>query len=167
MHWIDKLNKELQERRERNNTPEAKEESQQRMKNWIVSNAAKISAINNKGKYLKAFSQNIENKKIFSDSGKKHIESGHLKKISSLGGIAHVKSGHLQKIKGLGGKVTQEKYSKPILAYDKITGEFFREFISVKEANRLNGWCPKKIKECCLGKRKTIYGYIWKYKDSL
>ena len=37
MNWIDKLNKELQERRERNSTPEAKKESKKRMYQWAGS----------------------------------------------------------------------------------------------------------------------------------
>jgi hypothetical protein len=43
MDWIDKLNKELEERRERNKTPEAKEEAISRMRKAIASIAGTAS----------------------------------------------------------------------------------------------------------------------------
>jgi hypothetical protein len=43
MNWIDKLNSELEERRNRNKTSESKEEAEQRKKEWIASQGGKSS----------------------------------------------------------------------------------------------------------------------------
>lgn len=58
------------------------------------------------------------------------------------------------------------KYSTCILQYD-LKGNFIKEWSSIKEAETF--YHPKKIEKnnicsCCLGKQKTAYGYIWKYK---
>jgi len=55
-----------------------------------------ISGKNNKGKFLKKFTQNPQNKKILSDAGKK-------------GGTTNVKSGHIERL--------HEKYSKENAKY--------------------------------------------------
>lgn len=113
MDWIDKLNKELEERRERNKTPEAKEEAQQRARSWIASQggtfgsktlieekkglygrtkeqikkdsskAGLISGAKYKGKWLKEYLKN--NPEIHSKGGK-------------MGGKKNVESGHLAKL---------------------------------------------------------------------
>ena len=44
MDWIDKLNKDLEERRKKNSTSEAKEEANKRMLKWRASNAGKQSS---------------------------------------------------------------------------------------------------------------------------
>lgn len=58
------------------------------------------------------------------------------------------------------------KTSKPILMYDK-KGKFIRRFNSITEANEYFG---KKrnyssICKCLKGRRKTAYGFIFKYED--
>ena len=57
------------------------------------------------------------------------------------------------------------KYSTHILQYD-LEENFIKEWNSIKEAEIF--YHPKKIIKnnicnCCLGKQKTAYGYIWKY----
>lgn len=54
--------------------------------------------------------------------------------------------------------------SKVILQYS-IDGEFIREWPSGKEVQRQLDFAQTNISSCCLGKRKTAYGYIWKYKE--
>ncbi len=49
--------------------------------------------------------------------------------------------------------------SKPILQYDK-QGNYIQEFENTRQTD-IN---YKHISACCLGKRKTAGGYIWKYK---
>lgn len=54
--------------------------------------------------------------------------------------------------------------SKPILQYT-LTGEFVREYSSLSECCKINGYRScSHISECCRGKRKTYKGYIWRMK---
>ena len=52
--------------------------------------------------------------------------------------------------------------SKPIIQYDKAYNKI-NEFVNAREAKKITGIDYKHISECCLGKRKTTGGYIWKY----
>lgn len=54
--------------------------------------------------------------------------------------------------------------SKPILQIDKITGEVINEFPSTNEVERQLGIGQGNISNCCNGKAKSAYGYIWRYK---
>ena len=51
----------------------------------------------------------------------------------------------------------------------KQVGQYSRDgvllgiFPSTKEIQRLFGYSNSHISACCLGKRKTAYGYVWKY----
>lgn len=55
------------------------------------------------------------------------------------------------------------KTSRPVLMLDKATGEVLREFKSTSEAGRY-GYNSSHVAECCNNKRKSAYGYKWKYK---
>jgi len=57
-----------------------------------------------------------------------------------------------------------ERVSKKILQYD-LNGNFIREWSSAIEIERQLGFCRTGITYCCKNKRKTAYGYIWKYKE--
>ena len=56
------------------------------------------------------------------------------------------------------------KASKPVLQYD-LEGNLIKEWPSASEIKRQLGYHNSKISECCLGKRKTAYGFIWKFKE--
>ena len=56
------------------------------------------------------------------------------------------------------------KVSKTVFQFSK-TGEFIREWCSVCEIDRQLGFDFRNVSACCLGKRKSAYGYIWKYKE--
>ena len=56
-----------------------------------------------------------------------------------------------------------EKYAKPILQYDK-QGNFIKEWKSAKVAADELGFKQTNINANCLGKLKTAYGFIWKFK---
>lgn len=60
-------------------------------------------------------------------------------------------------------KNTNGKYSKPVLQYT-LNGQFVREWLSAKQAEREGGFHQANICMCCKGKQKTHKGYIWKYK---
>lgn len=52
--------------------------------------------------------------------------------------------------------------SKAVEQYTK-NGEYIKTFGSTMEAQRETGVAHTNISACCLGKRKTTGGYIWKY----
>ena len=54
------------------------------------------------------------------------------------------------------------KLSKKILQFTK-SGEFIREWPSVREAERELGIARSNICSCCNGKLKSAGGYVWKY----
>lgn len=57
-----------------------------------------------------------------------------------------------------------EKQSKPVLQYS-LVGTFIREWSSIGDVQRQLGYCKGHISKCCLGRIKTAYGFIWKYKE--
>lgn len=60
-------------------------------------------------------------------------------------------------------KTTNGKLSKPVLQIDKTTNEVLAEFPSMAEVHRQLGFDQSNICNCCLGKRKQAYGFIWKF----
>lgn len=57
-----------------------------------------------------------------------------------------------------------EKMTKPVLQFD-LQGNFIKEWASATEFERQMGKKHIHISECCLGKYKQSYGYVWKYKE--
>lgn len=58
-------------------------------------------------------------------------------------------------------------HSVPILQYNK-SGDIIAIFSSITEASNITGICADSISSCCLHKRKSGGGYIWrKFNDSL
>lgn len=53
--------------------------------------------------------------------------------------------------------------AKAVLQYDK-SGNLIREWPSTKEVQRQTGFGQNHISRCCLGKYKSAYGYIWRFK---
>lgn len=67
---------------------------------------------------------------------------------------------HRQKI---GRKLLNGKSSKPVLQFSK-SGEFIREWPSTSEVHRILGFNQGNISNCCLGRCKSAYGFVWQYK---
>lgn len=61
-------------------------------------------------------------------------------------------------------KNTNGKCSKPVLQFDK-QGNFLKEWPSMKEVERETGFFYPSVSDCCRRKRKSAYGYIWKFKE--
>lgn len=64
-------------------------------------------------------------------------------------------------------KTTQQNdknKSKVILQYT-LDGQFVAEYPSIKEASRQTGLDDGNISHCCRRKKKTLGGYIWRYKN--
>lgn len=53
--------------------------------------------------------------------------------------------------------------SKPIMQYTK-DGEFIREWACSMDVERELGYKNSAISQCCTHKRKTAYGFIWRFK---
>lgn len=53
--------------------------------------------------------------------------------------------------------------AKAILQYDK-SGNLVKEWPSMIEVQRQTGFVQPHISDCCRGKRKSAYGYIWRFK---
>ena len=56
------------------------------------------------------------------------------------------------------------KHSKQILQYS-LAGEFLREWPSAHEVERQLGFFQSGISNCCLGKYRQAYGFLWRYKE--
>ena len=57
-----------------------------------------------------------------------------------------------------------EKQSKPVLQYEK-SGEFVKEWKSTHDIERNLGYSKGNISSCCNVKRKSAYGFVWRYKQ--
>lgn len=62
------------------------------------------------------------------------------------------------------GNKNNSKISKVVLQIDRYTNEIINEFPSIMEVQRQLDFANTHISDCCLGKRKTAYGYKWSYK---
>ena len=60
------------------------------------------------------------------------------------------------------GKYRNGKLSKQVLQYD-LNGNFIKEWQSVMEIQRQLNYKASNISSYCSGKKKSAYGYIWKY----
>ena len=54
------------------------------------------------------------------------------------------------------------RHVKPVIQYD-LNNNKIKEYFSMMEAVRKNGFQQAAIQRACCGKQKTSYGYIWKY----
>lgn len=59
-------------------------------------------------------------------------------------------------------RINHPQVSKAVEAIDKITGRVVFTFPSTREAQR-QGFKSGAVAACCLGKRKTHGGFIWRY----
>ena len=53
--------------------------------------------------------------------------------------------------------------SKTVAMLDKNTEEILKIFPSAREASKFLNKTPQHIRDVCLGKRKSAYGYKWRY----
>lgn len=110
-----------------------------------------------------------------SSLGRKHNDEAK-QKISQTHKGKKKSPEHIEKMKEIfkGRKRTPEAirkssqgHYKEIIMLDKTTGDEIQRFESVKAASEfLNVKEPSSISQVALGKRKSAYGYIWKYVDS-
>lgn len=70
------------------------------------------------------------------------------------------KAGH----QGLTGSLSP--FSKPVEAFDLVTGEIKHEFPSSMEAHRLGGFSQSCVNACCRGERVTHRKLGWRFKEA-
>lgn len=96
-----------------------------------------------------------------------HIEAG---KLSSISNQKHYKKGSKrnqkisQKLKGRQSPILHTT-GKWIIQYD-LNMNYINEFPSCRNAGIICNLGSESIRKCVIGKHKTAYGYIWKYKNS-
>lgn len=143
-------------------TEETKKKISKANKGHIVTEEArkKISETH-KGKHLSE-----EHKKKLSELFKNKIFSEETKrKISEAKKNVTFSEDHKKKLsESKKGKYNTHK-SKQLLQLNKNTNEVIAEFPSCNEVQRQFGFSQSCISECCNGKRKSAYGYIWRYKE--
>lgn len=61
-------------------------------------------------------------------------------------------------------RIRENNPSKPVIQFSK-DGELIAEYPSEMEACRQTGCNHSNIYKCCIGKRKSCGGFIWKYKE--
>lgn len=96
-----------------------------------------------------------------------HIDGNKLN--NSLSNLEWVsKSDNIKHAYSLGlATASTEQIKRPILQFNKDTGELVREYETIKEAALALGNINKmpNIIRACQGKQQTSYGYRWEYKD--
>lgn len=115
---------------------------------------------------------NEERKKIASDNGKVLYENK--KGIFALSKEENLKNCLLGSLaqpleaKSSGGKIAgklRKDKGKPILMIDKNSNEIIKEFITIIAAATFLNKRENKIHDVLGKRRKSAYGFIWKYKD--
>lgn len=95
-----------------------------------------------------------EFKKGHKNNGWKWSEASRKKLSNSRKGMKFSKE-HIEKLKLC--------HCKPVVQYD-LNMNFIAEYVSTKEAARINNMDSTTISSCCNGKLKTSNHYIWKWK---
>lgn len=114
-------------------------------------------------KALIGIKRSIITKEKFSLYAKNRSYEHNLKISQKLKGHKQTPQHCLNKSKAMKGKKVR---CKNVLQYD-LQGNFIKEWSAAKEAcsfynpKDLNG-----VSACCLGRQKTAFGYIWKYKEN-
>ena len=111
--------------------------------------------------YIKGRHHTEEAKKKISEAGKRPCSEETKRKI----GVANsgVNNGMYGKsISDYARRLIIEKFSKPVLQLD-LNNNIINRFSSASEAERHLGGKGNHVGCCCLGKRKTAYGYKWRY----
>lgn len=96
--------------------------------------------------------------------GRKHTEEEKRKISEANSGVNHHNYGKHLSEKHKRRIAQNAPRNKSILQIDKDTGEILNEYISTRMAERQTNILHQNIGQCCMGKRKTAGGFVWKYK---
>lgn len=61
------------------------------------------------------------------------------------------------------GKFGKDNFSSKSVCQYSLDGKFIRKWNCIMDVQRELGFSNGNISNCCLGKQKTSYGYIWKH----
>lgn len=100
-------------------------------------------------------------KKKISEAGRRPCSEETKKKISRAN-KGHNNGMYGKHVSDYVKKLISDKFSKPVLQLD-LNNNIINGFSSASEAERYLNGRGSHIGCCCLGKRKTAYGYKWKY----
>lgn len=82
-----------------------------------------------------------------------------------LGGKDHPSFGRTGILSHMFGKMGKDHHlSVPVSQFTK-QGQLVRSFAGLREAERETGFDNRNIGKCCIGKVKSVGGYLWKYQD--
>lgn len=101
------------------------------------------------------------------DSNPLNNSESNLEWTTPLGNTQHAKQkGRLVRTKEwlFNQRKALEKYDRPVIGFDYLTGKTVVEFKSIQEAGR-NGYTASSICNCCKGKRQLHKGLAWMYAD--
>lgn len=95
------------------------------------------------------------------NKGKKHWNKGKIVSDETKEKMRQVHLGktHSDEAKE---KMRKAKHSKQVDQYS-LDGVFIQSFVSLSNIKKQLGYSIGNIGECCNGKRKTAYGFIWRY----
>jgi hypothetical protein len=113
------------------------------------------------GNFIKEWESYIQAYNVFKNQGISKAARG--EHLQALGYIWCYKKDYTPDL--VLDKINKIKNSTISIIQFDINMNFINEYPSIQSASKYLNKKPSSICECCKGKRKTAYGYIWKYKN--
>jgi hypothetical protein len=114
------------------------------------------------GKYLRTFKSASEAARLANDAqGNVSAVASGKRNYSGKYQYAYIDNGKIPTKEAV---MKADNVSKCVLQFDKISGQFLAEYESVGEAAKAISGSQPNISACINGRKKTAYGYKWKFK---
>ncbi len=98
--------------------------------------------------------------------GNSHVLSGHIINLGKEFGNKRKISGEWDRIRMIGTSIGTKLISKPIIAFDKKSGDVVGKYKSISEAGRELGIKHPNIVVVLKGRQKSAKGYTFKYEEN-
>lgn len=69
----------------------------------------------------------------------------------------------MAKIQGFDPNTEKQKHPEIIIQVNRVTGDILGIFKGARVAYNHTGVPPHSIHNCCTGRSRTAYGYVWKF----